>query len=79
MPNLTVRYDNPICRTGLPGYVGWRNRFFCIDSWAFQTFTNTGSDIITPFSFFIFRLIKQIKSDKPIFDYRAVQVICVSL
>ncbi len=25
---------NPICRTGLPGYIGWRNRFLGIDSWA---------------------------------------------
>jgi hypothetical protein len=21
------RYDNPVCRTGPPGYIGWRNRF----------------------------------------------------
>jgi hypothetical protein len=26
------RYDNPICRTGSPGYIGWRNRFLGIDS-----------------------------------------------
>ncbi len=32
---------NPICRTGPPGYIGWRNRFFGIDSWAPDTFTNT--------------------------------------
>jgi hypothetical protein len=25
---------NPICRTGPPGYTGWRNRFLGIDSWA---------------------------------------------
>ncbi len=25
---------NPICRTGPPGYIGWRNRFLGIDSWA---------------------------------------------
>jgi hypothetical protein len=25
------RYDNPICRTGLPGYIGWQNRFLGID------------------------------------------------
>jgi hypothetical protein len=24
---------NPICRTGPPGYIGWRNRFLRIDSW----------------------------------------------
>ncbi len=34
---------NPICRTGPPGYIGWRNRFLGIDSWAPYTFTNTGS------------------------------------
>ncbi len=22
------------CRTGLPGYIGWRNQFLGIDSWA---------------------------------------------
>ncbi len=25
---------NPICRTGPPGYIGWRNRFLGIDAWA---------------------------------------------
>ena len=25
--NLSGRYDNPICRNGPPGYIGWRNRF----------------------------------------------------
>jgi hypothetical protein len=25
---------NPICRTGPPGYIGWRNRFLGIDFWA---------------------------------------------
>ncbi len=25
---------NPVCRTGPPCYIGWRNRFFGIDSWA---------------------------------------------
>jgi hypothetical protein len=25
---------NPICRTGQPGYIGWRNRFLGIDAWA---------------------------------------------
>jgi hypothetical protein len=25
---------NPICRTGPPCYIGWRNRFLGIDSWA---------------------------------------------
>jgi hypothetical protein len=34
---------NPIYRTGPPGYIGWRNRFLGIDSWAAYTFTNTGS------------------------------------
>jgi hypothetical protein len=34
---------NPIYRTGPPGYIGWRNRFLGIDSWAPCTFTNTGS------------------------------------
>jgi hypothetical protein len=34
---------NPICRTGPPGYTGWRNRFLGIDAWAPETFTNTGS------------------------------------
>jgi hypothetical protein len=23
-PKFAVRYDNPICRTGPPGYIGWR-------------------------------------------------------
>jgi hypothetical protein len=31
-PGGTVR--NPICRTGPPGYIGWRNRFLGIDAWA---------------------------------------------
>jgi hypothetical protein len=26
--------QNPICRTGPPGYIGWRNRFLGIDFWA---------------------------------------------
>jgi hypothetical protein len=25
---------NPFCRTGPPGYIGWRNRFLGIDAWA---------------------------------------------
>jgi hypothetical protein len=25
---------NPICRTGPPCYIGWRNRFLGIDAWA---------------------------------------------
>jgi hypothetical protein len=25
---------NPICRTGPPGYIGWRYRFLGIESWA---------------------------------------------
>jgi hypothetical protein len=28
------RCDNPIWRTGPPGYIGWRNSFLGIDSWA---------------------------------------------
>jgi hypothetical protein len=31
---LAGRNDNPICGTGLPGYIGWRNRFLGINSWA---------------------------------------------
>jgi hypothetical protein len=31
------------CRTGPPGYIGWRNRFLEIDSWAPQKFKNTVS------------------------------------
>jgi hypothetical protein len=27
-------YDNPICRTGPPHYIDWRNRLFGIDYWA---------------------------------------------
>ncbi len=34
IPNLAGRYDNPIRRTGPPGYIGWWNRFLGIDSWA---------------------------------------------
>ncbi len=30
-------------RTGPPGYIGWRNSFLGIDSWALQSFKNTGS------------------------------------
>ncbi len=33
-------------RTGPPGYIGWRNSFLGIDSWAPQTFKNTGSDCL---------------------------------
>jgi len=36
---------NPICRTGPPGYIGWRNRFLRIDSWAPWTSTNTSSAV----------------------------------
>ncbi len=32
LDSLAVLCDNPICRTGLPGYIGWRNRFLGIDS-----------------------------------------------
>jgi hypothetical protein len=28
------RCDNPLCHTGLPGYIGWQNRFLGIDSCA---------------------------------------------
>ncbi len=31
-------------RTGRPGYIGWRNSFFGIDSGAPYTFKNTGSE-----------------------------------
>ncbi len=41
--NLEGRFDKPICQTGPPGYIGWRNRFLEIDSWAPQTFTNSSS------------------------------------
>ncbi len=34
IPSLAGRSDNPICRTGPPGYIGWQNRFPGIDSWA---------------------------------------------
>ncbi len=30
-------------RTGPPGYIGWRNSFLGTDSWASETFKNTGS------------------------------------
>ncbi len=48
-PGGSVR--NPICRTGPPGYIGWRNkiprnRFLGIP----LLFTNTGSDICTNYS-----------------------------
>jgi|688.fasta_scaffold467207_1 hypothetical protein len=33
IPSMAGRYDNPICRTGPPCYIGWRNRFLGIDSW----------------------------------------------
>ncbi len=41
--SLAGLYDNPIWRTGPPGYIGWRNGFLGIDSWAPETFTNTRS------------------------------------
>ncbi len=41
--SLAGRYDNLICRTGPPGYIGWCYRFLGIDFWALYTFTNTGS------------------------------------
>jgi hypothetical protein len=31
---LAGRYEKPICRTGPPGYIGWRSRTLGIDSWA---------------------------------------------
>jgi hypothetical protein len=34
IPSMTGLYDNPICRTGPAGCIGWRNRFLGIDSWA---------------------------------------------
>ncbi len=37
------RYDNPICRTGPPGYIGRGNRFLGIYSWDPLTFTNSAS------------------------------------
>ncbi len=45
-PGRPVPYDNPVCRTGPPGYIGWRNRFLGIDSWAPETFTNTTAVLI---------------------------------
>ncbi len=44
-------YDNPIWRTGPPGYIGWQNRG--IDSWAPQTFTNSfsGGPVRQPYSY----------------------------
>ncbi len=35
-------------RTGLPGYIGWRNSFLGIDSGAPYTFKNTGSEAKQP-------------------------------
>ncbi len=29
---IRAQYDNPVCRTGPPGYTGWRNRFIGIDT-----------------------------------------------
>jgi hypothetical protein len=43
----------PYCRTGPLGYIGWRNRFLGINSWAPETFTNTGSDIFLHSGFFL--------------------------
>ncbi len=37
------QYDKPIWRSRL--HRGWRNRFFSFDSWAPQTFTNSGSSV----------------------------------
>jgi hypothetical protein len=45
IPSMTGLYAIPICRTGPAGYIGWRNRFLGIDSWASQAFTNTGSGL----------------------------------
>ena len=42
--SLAGRYDNTICRNGPLGYIGWRNRFLEIDSWAPKLFTNSCSD-----------------------------------
>ncbi len=30
--SMAGRYDNPICHTGPPGYIGWLNHFLQIDS-----------------------------------------------
>ncbi len=32
--SMAALYDNPICRTSPPGYIGWRNRSIGIDFWA---------------------------------------------
>ncbi len=45
IPSLAGRYYNLVCRTGAPGFIGWRSQFLGIDSWAPLTFTNTGSVI----------------------------------
>ncbi len=34
IPSLAGQYDNPIWRSGQPGYIGRRNRFLGIESWA---------------------------------------------
>jgi hypothetical protein len=33
MMRLASRYDNPICRNGPSGYIGWGNLFLGIYSW----------------------------------------------
>ncbi len=42
-PRLAGRYNNPNWGSGPPGYIGWRNQFLGIDSWAPLTFTNSSS------------------------------------
>jgi len=39
IPNFKLSWN----RTGPPGYIGWRNSFLGIDSWAPYTFKNTSS------------------------------------
>ena len=42
---MAGRYDNPKGRIGPLGYIiSWRNRSLGIDSWAPETFTNSGSE-----------------------------------
>ncbi len=59
----------PYLPFGQPGYIGWRNRFLGIDSWAPQMFTNSGSAIrgdIRPFPFSFQRgRIKKISGSRP--------------
>jgi hypothetical protein len=48
IPSLAGRYNNPICRTGLPGNIGWRNRFLsCLNvyKYGFSSGSKTGSRV----------------------------------